>query len=166
MNVTDRLFYTALHHAARAGYADLLHVIAAATASRTAPADRGDVNLKAQYGITPLMLASHAGHWRAVDELLRLGARPDVVDRHRASPLVYALLTPQSTDPCPAVIKALIRHNANIVEQVNVKALCASIKLPSTVLRLAAVIKNSDEVMFGIERSSSPHLVTILLMHA
>lgn len=134
VNVTDRSFYTALHHAAQAGHTDLLHMLATAAAS-SLPGGTVDVNLKAQYGVTPLMLASYAGHWRTVDELLRLGARPDVVDRHRASPLVYAVLTSKSAEPCPAVVKALIRHNANVDEMANVKALCVALDVPPTVIR-------------------------------
>jgi ankyrin repeat protein len=114
-------------------------MLAIAAAATDPPGGPVDVNIKAQYGVTPLMLASYAGHWRTVHELLRLGARPDVVDRHRASPLVYAVLTPTAVEPCPAIVRALIRHNANVDELVNVKALCATMDIPTTVIRCASL---------------------------
>lgn len=156
-NVTDRAFYTAIHHAAHAGHADLISAIATAATphvdgqqpSSSAASTSGssssssssisvDVNVKARHGVTPLMLAAHGGHWRTVDELLRLGARPDMVDRHRATALVYALTstTTETHELCmQAIVKALIRHNANVDEQCNLKALSNAMQLPNTVIR-------------------------------
>jgi ankyrin repeat protein len=94
-----------------------------------------DVNVKGKYGVTPLMLAAHGNHWRTVDELLRLGARPDMVDRNRATALIYALTTVVVNEPCLAIVKTLIRYNASVDEPCNLKSFCNTMDLPCHVIR-------------------------------
>jgi ankyrin repeat protein len=82
MSVTDRAFNTALHLAARDGMSQLIPTL-------LAPHSGLDVNIKGHAGVTSLMLAALQGHATAVACLLRLGARPDLVDRS----LIYIFIS-------------------------------------------------------------------------
>ena len=51
-----------------------------------------DCNLKTSAGQTPLMLAAFGGHEAIVSFLLEHGGNAEVMDRHRATALVYAII--------------------------------------------------------------------------
>lgn len=157
MQVTDRQFNTALHLASRDGLHDLIrllvdpprqsnkttrlasddeHVIEGQKSMKAESTIAGlDVNIKSNGGVTALMLATRAGHANVVLELLKVGADPDLVDRHRATALVYALMTVAFNEPCPAIVKTLIRHNCDVNKAANIKEMCKFWSIPTTVLR-------------------------------
>jgi Ankyrin repeats (3 copies) len=129
VEVTDRQFNTALHLISRDGLHDLIGLLVdpprPTIYSKNGKNVTGlDVNLKGHGGVTALMLAAYKGHVNVVRELLKVGADPDIVDRHRATALMYAILTTQFIEPCPAIIKMLVRYNCDINKPANVKEMC------------------------------------------
>ena len=122
VTVTDSMFGTALHTAAREGLVDVVPLLI----------DAGlDVNLKCVGGVTPLMMAAGAGHRAVVDCLLELGANTDVVDRHHATALIYAILSADSRcrgggdeTATAAIVRSLVRYNCDLDVPVNVDGLC------------------------------------------
>jgi len=160
MQVTDRQFNTALHLVSRDGLNELIPLLVHPPREQEQDSVPGrdfvdvgglDVNLKGHGGVTALMLAAHRGHVTVVSELLKAGADPDVVDRHRATALVYALMTTTFREPCPAIIKTLIRYNCDVNKPANVKEMCKFCAIPAVVIRLEENFKHqSSSIVISI----------------
>jgi ankyrin repeat protein len=134
VHVTDCHFNTALHLASRDGVPDIVRLLID-DVGKSRGQQTADIDVKGHGGVTALMLACQNGHVTAVKELLKAGANPDRVDRHRATALMYSILTPTYSEPCPALIKTLIRHNCNVDEPANVVEFAKFWKLPSVIIR-------------------------------
>ena len=105
LNITDRSYNTALHLAAADGQKDLIPLLVEAGVS---------VDIKGAGGLCPLMLAAYGGFHAVVAQLLHYGAGPDLMDRNRATALMYAILSPACDSDTHTTIKFLIRSNCDL----------------------------------------------------
>src|SRR6218665_3635932 len=80
VSVTDKSFSTALHLSSRDGHEELIPIFVESGLN---------LDLKGPGGLTPLMLGAYGGHEKVVQALLAFGARPNLLDRNRASAMVY-----------------------------------------------------------------------------
>ncbi|KAK2145729.1 hypothetical protein LSH36_660g00010 [Paralvinella palmiformis] len=120
VTVTDKHFNTGLHLAAREGLPDLVPMFLEAGL---------DCNLKTSAGQTPLMLAAFGGHVDIVSSLLTRGANPEAMDRHRATALVYGIVSLASDDAVNRIVKLLIRTGCSLDQGINLQRLLADNRL-------------------------------------
>ena len=112
IKVTDKHFNTGLHLAAREGLLDLLPMFIGAGL---------DCNLKTSAGQTPLMLAAFGGHEAIVSFLLEHGGNAEVMDRHRATALVYAIMSRAADKSINNIVKILVRTGCDLSQRVNLQ---------------------------------------------
>ena len=75
------------------------------------------------------MLAAYGGHLGTVTQLLQHGAGINLMDRNRASALMYAILSKASDDTVFDIIKLLIRSNCELNYCANLSKLLQHLKL-------------------------------------
>ena len=121
VTTTDSSHNTALHLASRDGQTDLIGLLVEAGIG---------VNIKGDRGLTPLMLASAGGYVSIVGLLLRYGANPDLMDRQRATALMYTILSTAPDTSCQDIVKILIRANCDLNQSANLR----NMALESTIL--------------------------------
>lgn len=80
----DLMEHTPLHAAAKAGRIDVAHALRLAK--------RVDLHAQDKRGMTPLHTAASKGRTRSIDQLLRQGANPNVMDRYGRHALFHAVV--------------------------------------------------------------------------
>lgn len=146
VSVTDKSFSTALHLSSRDGHEELIPIFVESGLN---------LDLKGPGGLTPLMLGAFGGHEKVVQALLAFGAKPDLLDRNRASALVYAMLSNASQECIGNIVKCLIQFNADLDESANLIGLSRGLPLPPEVVKAALEDRLYSPVEIAYFRGSS-----------
>lgn len=146
VSVTDKSFSTALHLSSRDGHEELIPIFVESGLN---------LDLKGPGGLTPLMLGAYGGHEKVVQALLAFGARPNLLDRNRASAMVYAMLSNASQECIGNIVKCLIQFNADLDESANLVGMSRGLSLPPEVAKTALEDRLYSPIEVAYLRGSS-----------